>query len=325
MPMSKIYFIISAYNEEENIPLLVQDLERNISSQQIDYEYVFVNDGSRDNTLAVLMDQQKICHKITVINQNKNFGHEIAMTAGLNYVVNSNLDTEKKFAVIFMDADLQHPPKIAVEMIDLWLKGKKLVLTQRTDNEDKGLRYKFLGNTYYWLLNSLSDVKIPRNMPDFRLLDRKYVFWINQLNESDRMFRGMLSLVGFKEAHIIPFVAPQRNAGKSKYNFWKLYKLAIDSVLQFSVKPLRIATIFGFFGILASIGFLAFSIYISWMRNEPKTGFLTLLSIMIFLSSVTILFLGIIGEYIGRIHLEVKNRPLYFNEVIRYEKTDDSK
>lgn len=156
-------------------------------------------------------------------------------------------------------------------------------------------------------------------MPDFRLLDRKYVFWINQLNESDRMFRGMLSLVGLKEADIIPFVAPQRNAGKSKYNFWKLYKLAIDSVLQFSVKPLRIATIFGFFGILASIGFLAYSIYNSWVNNEPKTGFLTLLSIMIFLSSLTILFLGILGEYIGRIHLEVKNRPLYFNEVIKNE------
>lgn len=317
--MKKIYLIISAYNEEDNIPLLIEDLKKNISSHELNIEYVFVNDGSRDRTLEVLLEQQKEFQEITIVNQNKNFGHEIAMTAGLNYVVSCNDNSDCKYAVIFMDADLQHPPKIAAEMIELWQSGKNLILTQRTDNDDKGMRYKILGNVYYWLLNFLSDVMIPKNMPDFRLLDKKYVLWINQLNESDRMFRGMLSLVGLKEAHIIPFVAPQRNAGKSKYNFWKLYKLAIDSMIQFSVKPLRLATVFGFLGILASIGFLAYSIYNSWVNNEPKTGFLTLLSIMIFLSSLTILFLGIIGEYIGRIHLEVKNRPLYFNEVIKNE------
>ena len=242
--MKKIYLIISAYNEEENIPVLLDSLEKNLQSKNIaNYEMVFVNDGSSDQTLAELLKAQKVRQNIIIVNQSKNFGHEIAMTAGLNYVAEENKSGENDYAVIFMDADLQHPPEIAAEMIQLWEQGKKLILTQRTDNEDKGLRYKILGNTYYWILNTLSDVKIPRNMPDFRLLDKKYVLWINSLNETDRMFRGMLSLVGLQDAHIINFAAPKRNAGTTKYNFWNLYKLAIDSVIQFSVKPLRIATL----------------------------------------------------------------------------------
>ena len=318
--MKKIYLIISAYNEEENIPVLLDSLEKNLQSKNIaNYEMVFVNDGSSDQTLAELLKAQKVRQNIIIVNQSKNFGHEIAMTAGLNYVAEENKSGENDFAVIFMDADLQHPPEIAAEMIQLWEQGKKLILTQRTDNEDKGLRYKILGNTYYWILNTLSDVKIPRNMPDFRLLDKKYVLWINSLNETDRMFRGMLSLVGLQDAHIINFAAPKRNAGTTKYNFWNLYKLAIDSVIQFSVKPLRIATFIGVLGCIFSILFLAYSIYNSWIHHEPRTGYLTLLSAVIFFCSLIIFFLGIIGEYIGRIHIEVKNIPLYFNEIIKNE------
>ncbi len=318
--MKKIYLIISAYNEEENIPVLLDSLEKNLQSKNIaNYEMVFVNDGSSDQTLAELLKAQKVRQNIIIVNQSKNFGHEIAMTAGFNYVAEENKSGENDFAVIFMDADLQHPPEIAAEMIQLWEQGKKLILTQRTDNEDKGLRYKILGNTYYWILNTLSDVKIPRNMPDFRLLDKKYVLWINSLNETDRMFRGMLSLVGLQDAHIINFAAPKRNAGTTKYNFWNLYKLAIDSVIQFSVKPLRIATFIGVLGCIFSILFLAYSIYNSWIHHEPRTGYLTLLSAVIFFCSLIIFFLGIIGEYIGRIHIEVKNRPLYFNEIIKNE------
>ncbi|MBF8457733.1 glycosyltransferase [Kaistella sp. G5-32] len=319
--MRKIYIIISAYNEQENIPLLTEQLQQNFENISFkNYELVFVNDGSKDQTLSVLMEIQKSNPRVIIINQSKNFGHEIAMTAGLNYVVQQNKAIDSDYAVVFMDADLQHPPAIVAEMVQLWEKGNKLILTQRTDNEDKGLRYSILGNTYYWILNFLSDVKIPRNMPDFRLLDKKYVLWINSLNETDRMFRGMLSLVGLQDAHIIPFAAPKRNAGKSKYNFLELYKLAIDSVIQFSIKPLRVATFIGILGCLFSILFLFYSIYISWVHHEPRTGFLTLLSVMIFFCSLIIFFLGIIGEYIGRIHIEVKNRPLYFNEVLKNEK-----
>lgn len=317
--MKKVFFIISAYDEENNIPLLYNSLQIELTKINFEsYELVFVNDGSKDNTLKVLLDLQQLDNKITVINQSKNFGHEMAMTAGLNYVAEQN--ELENYAVLFMDADLQHPTEIATDMIKLWLDGKNLILTKRTDNEDKGLRYKIMGNMYYWILNFLSDVKIPRNMPDFRLLDKKYVLWLNKLNETDRMFRGMLSLVGLQDAHIIEFAAPKRFTGKSKYNFLKLYKLAIDSVIQFSIKPLRVATFIGLIGCVISVLFLAYSIYISFINNEPRTGFLTLLSVMIFLCSLIILFLGIIGEYIGRIHIEVKNRPLYFNEIIKNEK-----
>lgn len=317
--MKKIYLIISAYNEQGNIHALLDSLEKNLKKTFIDYELVFVNDGSKDQTLPMLIEAQRTNKKIVIINQSKNFGHEIAMTAGLNYVADENKDHNEEFAVIFMDGDLQHAPEIAAQMVQLWQNGKKLILTKRTDNEDKGMRYKIMGNTYYWILNSLSDIKIPRNMPDFRLLDRKYVLWINGLNEADRMFRGMLSLVGLHDAHIIKFAAPKRAAGESKYNFFKLYKLAIDSVIQFSVKPLRLATVIGVLGCFFSILYLAFSIYVSWMHNEPRTGYLTILTVLIFFCSLIIFFLGIIGEYIGRIHIEVKNRPLYFNEVIKNE------
>lgn len=319
--IQKIYLIISAYNEEQNIPLLTNELLKSFQDISFEnYELIFVNDGSKDQTLSVLIEIQKSNSHVVIINQSKNFGHEIAMTAGLNYVVHQNEENISDYAVVFMDADLQHPPKLVAEMVKSWQAGNKLILTQRTDNEDKGWRYKILGNTYYWILNSLSDVKIPRNMPDFRLLDKKYVLWINSLNETDRMFRGMLSLVGLQDAHIIPFAAPKRNAGETKYNFLKLYKLAIDSVIQFSIKPLRVATFIGFLGCLFSMMFLFYSIYISWIHHEPKTGFLTLLSVIIFFCSLIIFFLGIIGEYIGRIHIEVKNRPLYFNEILKNEK-----
>ena len=317
--MKKIYLIISAYNEESNVAILVESLTEEIKKIQFEnYELVFVNDGSTDATLENLVALQKKYRKIVIINQSKNFGHEMAMTAGLNYVAAE--ENTGKYAVLFMDADLQHPVKLAVEMILLWQNGKQLVLTKRMDNEDASLRYKILGNIYYWILNMVSDVKIPRNMPDFRLLDKKYVLWINQLNENDRMFRGMLSLVGLRDAHIIEFRAPKRLSGTTKYNFLKLYKLAIDSVIQFSVKPLRVATFIGFLGCILSVLFLGYSIYSSLTSHEPKTGFLTLLTVNIFFCSLIILFLGILGEYIGRIHIEVKKRPLYFNEILKDEK-----
>lgn len=314
--MRKVYFIISAYNEEGNVDILVTEIKRELLKIEFsDYELVFVNDGSKDNTLEKLIFLQKTNSKITIINQSKNFGHELAMTAGLNYVAKQN--DAHEFAVLFMDADMQHPPHVSTQLIKHWLSGKKLVLTRRTDNRDRGWRYRVLGNVYYWILNSFSDVKIPRNMPDFRLLDKKYVVWINGLNETDRMFRGMLSLIGLRDAEIIDFEAPKRNAGQSSYNFFNLYKLAIDSVIQFSVKPLRIATFIGFLGCLFSFLFAGYSIYLSYLNHEERTGFLTLLCVTIFFSSLTIFFLGIIGEYIGRIHIEVKNRPLYFNDVIK--------
>lgn len=314
--MKKIYIIISTYNEEGNVELLTKTLEENLGEiKDCLFELVFVNDGSKDQTLVKLLDLQKVYSYITIVNQSKNFGHELAMTAGMNYAAEQNFDGD--YAVLFMDADMQHPPEVASKLVELWLKGDSLILTKRTDNLDKGVRYKLMGNLYYWILNSISDVKIPRNMPDFRLLDKKYVLWMNSLNEHDRMFRGMLSLIGLSSAKVVEFEAPKRFAGKSSYNFFNLYKLAIDSVIQFSVKPLRIATLIGFMGCVLSILYLLYSIYVSLVHNEPRTGFLTLLSVTVFFSSLTILFLGVIGEYIGRIHIQVKNRPLYFNDVIK--------
>lgn len=314
--MKKVYIIISAYNEEDNVGVLINALEKNLYEiENCNCELVFVNDGSKDLTLVKLLEFQKIYKNITIVNQSKNFGHELAMTAGMNYAVEQN--THKEFAVLFMDADMQHPPEVAAQLINLWLQGNSLILTRRTDNLDKGFRYKVMGNLYYWLLNSISDVKIPRNMPDFRLLDKKYVIWMNSLMEHDRMFRGMLSLIGLKDAKIFDFEAPKRFAGKSSYNFFSLFKLALDSVIQFSVKPLRIATFIGLFGCFISLLFVLYSIYVSYVQHQPKTGFLTLLCVSMFFSSLTIFFLGVIGEYIGRIHIQVKNRPLYFSEIIK--------
>lgn len=309
-----ISVVISAFNEEDNVEPLYQELIKTTNQiKDADFEFLYVDDGSKDKTYARCLDLQKKDNRVKIVQLKRNFGHEIAMTAGMDYA--------KGDAVIFMDADLQHPPHYIADMVHLWQKGNQIVLTKRTDNQATSRLYKFCAKTFYFILNKLSDVKIMESAPDFRLLDRKYVDFLKGFNEQDRLFRGLLSWI-MPNDHVamIEFIAPARHAGTSKYNFFKSSKLAINSVLQFSVAPLRLATYFGLLTAFCS-GLLGLYVLIEYFfLNKPTPGYATIMTTVIFIGAVQLICLGILGEYIGKIHMEVKKRPLYVADYISEEK-----
>lgn len=272
-------------------------------------ELIFVDDGSKDNTFFKCYEIQQKDKNVKIVKLIRNFGHEIAMTAGMDYATGD--------AIVFMDADMQHPPEYIEEMVDLWLKGSDVVLTRRTDNLATSPIYKFLAKMFYKVLNFLSDVEIPESTPDFRLIDRKYINYLKNFNERDSLFRGVLSLVVCcKSAKTIDFVAPKRLSGESKYNFSKSAKLALNSILQFSVKPLYLSL---WLAIVSGMAATSLGIYVIMERfilKNPTPGYATIVAIVGFMGSITLFVLAIIGAYIGKIHLETKKRPLYLAEFI---------
>jgi len=310
-----VSIVISAFNEEGNIATLYQQIKANMAVVQIkSYEIIWVNDGSSDATLTEckkLVDTDSSCK---IVNLTRNRGHEIAMTAGMDH---ANGD-----AVIFMDADLQHPPEYLPKLIKLWQEGRDIVLTRRVNNEDERFISKITGLLYYKILNFLSDVQIPKQSPDFRLIDKKYVTILKKMGENDRLFRGLLNWVGVANAAVLDFTAPKRFSGKTKYNLRRSLRLALDGIVQFSTRPLRIATYVGIFTILFVAVVAAFTLWEYFFKGVPQNGYSTTILTIVFVSSVQLVFLGIIGEYIGRIHLEVKKRPLYFAEFISQEHDD---
>lgn len=311
-----ISLVISAFNEEGNIAELYSQIKENMEKVILDsYEIIWVNDGSTDNTLAEcrkLVENDPSCK---IVNLTRNRGHEIAMTAGMDH---ANGD-----AVVFMDADLQHPPQYLPTLIEHWQNGKDVVLTRRTSNEDASFVSKLFAYLYYHLLNFLSDVNIPRQSPDFRLIDRKYIDILKKMGENDRLFRGLLNWVGVANAETIEFSAPKRFSGKTKYNLRRSLHLALDGIVQFSTRPLRIATYIGLLTVIFSAGVGAFTLWEYFVKGVPQNGYSTTILTIVFVSSVQLIFLGIIGEYIGRIHLEVKKRPLYFAEFITQERDEN--
>ena len=305
-----ISIVISAYNEEKNVSELHKKLCESLNSlKNVDFEFLFVDDGSSDETYNNCLKLQKKDSRVKIVKLKRNFGHEIAMTAGMDHA--------KGDAVIFMDADLQHPPFYIPQMIKAWQNGKEIVLTKRVDNKDTSKLYKLCAKTFYYILNKFSDQEIMESAPDFRLIDRKYVDFLKNFNEQDRLFRGLLSWVMPNEnVEIIDFVAPERFSGQSKYNFLVSLRLAINSIVQFSVLPLRLAT---YFGLITAFLAVLLGIYVfaeHFFLHNPTPGYATLMITVIFLGSVQLIALGIIGEYIGKIHMEVKKRPLYMADYI---------
>ena len=304
--------VISAYNEEGNVKALHKELSAVLRDIALPYEIIFVNDGSRDRTLLYCHELQKSDKSVKIVNFTKNFGHETAMIAGMEYA--------KGDAVVFMDADLQHPPKYIKDMVKLWQGGEKVVLTRRRSNADVkkgalGLVYKFCAKLFYFGLNFLSDVKIPEAAPDFRLIDREYIEFLKKFQEQDAMFRGTLSLItDVNKLKFIEFDAPARTAGESKYNFIKSAKLALNSVFQFSIRPLYLAMWFAVIMGALSFGLGTYVIIERFFLGHPAPGYATIVSAITFTGAVILFVIAILGMYIGKIHLETKKRPLYFAE-----------
>lgn len=317
--MKTVSVVISAYNEEGNVAELYKQLSSECEKiKNINFEFLFVDDGSKDDTLLIVKKLQHKDARVKIVQLKRNFGHEIAMTAGMDYAIGD--------AVIFMDADLQHPPVYIPEMIKYWQKGYEIVLTKRVDNVATSRFYKFCAKTFYWVLNLLSDTKIGESMPDFRLLDRKYVDFLKGFNEQDRLFRGLLSwIMPNDKVKIIDFVAPNRFSGTTKYNFFKSLRLAIDSITQFSVKPLHLATWLGLLGAACSLVLGFYVVVERFILHNPTPGYATIVAAVGFIGGVQLITLGIIGEYIGKIHMEVKKRPLYLADFIKAEEKKKEK
>lgn len=297
----EISVVIPAYNEEGNIHVVINRVSEVLQSLG-SYQIIFVNDGSSDNTLEELKKAAEADSRIHYISFSKNFGHQAALKAGIDYAQGK--------CIISMDADLQHPPALIPEMIKYWKEGYDVVYTQRT--EDKGLSFfkKLTSKYFYFLLRKMSDVPIEEGTADFRLLDRKVAEIIRQTNDPFLFIRGLVPWMGFKQKKIV-YQPDERFSGTTKYTFKKMAAFAINGITGFSIKPLRFAT---FIGIVISLFAFVYGIYaiaIYFMNAKVISGWASLLTSVLFIGGIQLIILGIIGEYIGKIYIQLKNRPFY--------------
>lgn len=306
MKKQLISALIPAYNEEECIHELYKRVSDVLSKlEKYDYEILIINDGSKDKTLEILRDLNSKDKHLQYVNLARNYGKEIAMAAGLDYV--------KGDVVVILDADLQIPPEYIPEMLSYYEEGYDDVYGRRKSRNDESFLKRLGTKIYYKALQSLTRVDILKNTSDFRLLSRRAVEALKQYKEQRRYTKGLFALIGFKKKEFI-YEPVKRYAGKSKWNYFSLINLAIEGITSFSTFPLRLSSFLGI--IVATIGFIyiLFLILKTIIFGEPVRGYPTLLSIIVFLGGIQLLSLGVIGEYLGRIFDEVKNRPLYFVE-----------
>lgn len=295
--------VIPCYNEEEVIGETMRRLNAFCSELvDIDVEIIFIDDGSRDCTREILREFALQNSLVKMIGFSRNFGHQIAVTAGI--------DASCGDAVVLIDADLQDPPEVVHEMIAKWREGYDVVYGTRTERRGESIFKRATARFFYRLLNRLSDVPIPLDTGDFRLMSRDVVDALRAMPERDRFVRGMVSWVGFKQI-ALPYSRAQRFAGKSKYPLRKMLRFATDGILSFSTKPLQISVALGMLcASLALIG-IFYALYLRLFTNIWVEGWTALMIAVLFLGGVQLVCVGILGEYIGRIYNEVKNRPLY--------------
>lgn len=294
--------VIPVFNEEGNIPELYQRLTNLLSSISKEYEIIFVNDGSTDKSLEKIKELSLSDGKIYYISFTRNFGHEAASTAGL--------DAARGDCVILMDADLQDPPELIPEMIDLWQKGYHLVYAKRRKRHGESFFKRVSAHIFYRLLNLLSDAKIPIDTGDFRLMDRAVVGDFKKCREQNRFVRGLTAWVGYNQV-AIEYDRPERYAGETKYSPFKLLLLSLDVITGFSTVPLRIATLMGFLVTVLSMALILIIVLQKLFFHLDIPGYAFLATGLFFLGGVQMFFLGILGEYIGKIYRQVKERPLY--------------
>lgn len=296
-----VSIVIPAHNEEENIIVIVDRIEKVFESLNYNFEILVIDDGGTDKTLRVIKDLAKIKNNFFYIEFSRNFGHQPALKAGLDYA--------KGDCVISLDADLQHPPELFIQMLTKWEEGYDIVYTRRL--EDKKLSFKKRKSSafFYKLLNSLSDVELESGTADFRLLDRIAVNAFKDFRENEPFIRGLIKLLGFKQ-YAIDYLPDQRFAGASKYNLNKMKKLAIQGVTSLSIKPLHTAIYLGFFFSFLSLFYIPYVLYSLYVHKEVS-GWASLISTVVFFGGLQLIILGIIGVYIGKMFLQTKNRPNY--------------
>lgn len=315
--MKPIYsIIIPMFNEEEVIELTYKQLTMTLSQLKEPYELVFVNDGSRDQTAHIVKQLALTDSHVKLVNFSRNFGHQIAITAGIEHA-------EGK-ALIIIDADLQDPPSVMLQMIEKWKEGYEVVYGKRVARKGETWFKKFSAKWFYRILRLLTNVDIPSDTGDFRLIDRKVADVLSGLKEKNRFVRGLVSWVGFKQISV-EFMRDERAAGQTKYPLRRMIKFALDGITSFSYKPLRIASYIGFTLSFFSFIYLLVILYQHFFTDRTIPGWTSLIGINLLFNGIILILLGIIGEYIGRIYDESKNRPLYIvSEVVTQSSIEGS-
>lgn len=312
MVKKKISLLIPCYNEENSLPLLYDALQK-VAKENADYEweFLFINDGSRDNTLEVLEQLRAKDTRCCYVDLSRNFGKEAAMLAGFDYVSGD--------AVVIMDADMQDPPSLIPQMIAKWEDGYDDVYARRADRGKESWLRKKLSMTYYRLLTKSSRIDVLPNVGDFRLLGKPCIAALRTLREQGRYTKGMYCYIGFRKAEII-FDRQDRASGDSKMSYRSLFLLALEGLMSYTIAPLRIASVLGF--IISAFTF----VYALWILvktliwGDPVAGYPTMMVVILFLGGLQLLSIGIIGEYLGRVYTETKNRPVYFARTYNGEK-----
>lgn len=294
--------IVPCYNESESIDAFFDKTVPILEKIGVTFEVICINDGSRDNTMERLLDQKKVHPQVKIIDFSRNFGKDAAITAGLDF-------SEGKCAIP-MDCDLQDPPELIEKMVEEWRKGSDVVLARRSDRSTDGFLKRITADIFYDVYNKVADYPLPKNVGDFRLIDRKVLDILKTFPERTRFMKGLFSYPGFRIAYV-DYIRPSRAKGETKWSYWKLWNYAIDGITSFSTFPLKICS---YIGLLVTVCAFARGLWITFrvmIQGIDVPGYASLMTAILFLSGVQMIFLGVIGEYIGRIYIETKQRPIY--------------
>lgn len=299
--------VVPCYNEEEVLPEFHRRITAAMEGIGAPYEVVYVNDGSRDGTMALMLALQAADRRVAVVNLSRNFGKEIALTAGLDHAACTD-------AVIVIDADLQDPPEVIPELIAAWQQGYDVAYAQRSVRHGESFIKRATAHAFYRVMQRLGGkVQLPRDTGDFRLMSRRSLDALLQLREQHRFMKGLFAWVGYPSI-AVPYERAPRAAGTTKWNWWKLWNLSLEGITSFTVGPLKIATYLGLVVSLLAAIYLAQLLVRTIFFGNPVAGYPSLMAAVLFLGGVQMMMLGIIGEYLGRVFNETKGRPLYIVE-----------
>ncbi|MEO1013902.1 MAG: glycosyltransferase family 2 protein [Pseudomonadota bacterium] len=307
--------ICPAFNEEDALGEFEREVRAEMARIGQPFEIVFVNDGSTDHTLGVMRALRAAHGDIAIVDLSRNFGKEIATTAGLDHA--------RGEAAVVMDADLQDPPDVIADLIGGWHEGYDVVYAKRIARKGEGWLKKATARAFYALMRNVGETPIPENVGDFRLLSRKAIDAVCAIRERHRFMKGVFAWVGFPSKEV-PYERRPRSVGRTKWNYWKLWNLSIEGVTSSTLAPLKLSTYFGFLTALSAFAAGVFFIAKTIVYGDPVAGFPTLIVVMLFLGGVQLMVLGVMGEYLGRVFNETKGRPLYFvNDVLEPEAVAD--
>ncbi len=312
-PRQRLCIVVPAFNEAQTLPALQARIAAVLDTLDLDGRVLYVDDGSRDNTWQVMADLAAGDPRVSALRLSRNFGKELALTAGLDHA-----DAD---AVVVLDADGQDPPELIPAFVAKWREGFDVVYGTRLARDGESWLKKFTAATFYRVMAWLSSTPVPRDTGDFRLMSRRALDALGKLRERHRFMKGLFAWVGFRQC-AIPYHRQARLAGRSKFNYWRLWNFALEGITSFSTVPLRIAT---YVGLLTSLLAFVFGVWVvlkTLLWGDPVAGYPSLMVVILFLGGIQLMALGIIGEYLGRLYDEAKQRPLYLVDEWRPARSD---